>query len=270
MSEPIFMFDAQDAEMQKACQDARTTFRFFWRELAWEARRIVPGLDLAIVKLPFTDGPRTDGNSANEHMWIEGVSFDGDTISGTLLNAPNWLTSVCKGDAVSVPAAHLTDWMFTSQGRAYGGFTVNLMRSQMGRGERAQHDQAWGLDFGDPTDIRVEMSQKPQPKAGWLSRLMGKGAQASLPPEGFNDHPMCVNMLPKIQAQLQADPSAAKSMMGEGWSLLHHEALAGNLGVVKLLIEYGADPAARTPKGDTAADLARKTGWVEIADFLEA
>jgi ankyrin repeat protein len=79
---------------------------------------------------------------------------------------------------------------------------------------------------------------------------------------------MCVNMVPKIQAQLDADPSIAKTIDDAGWSILHHETLAGNLGVVKLLIAFGADPAARTPSGCTASDLARKIGWPEIADFI--
>jgi uncharacterized protein YegJ (DUF2314 family) len=74
MSEPVFMFDSKDPEMQQACQAAQASFRYFWRELSWERRRIVPGLDIAMVKLPFTDRPRTDGNSEFEHMWI------GDTL----------------------------------------------------------------------------------------------------------------------------------------------------------------------------------------------
>jgi hypothetical protein len=41
------MFDDSDPEMQRAYESARATFRFFWRELAWERRRIVPALDLA-------------------------------------------------------------------------------------------------------------------------------------------------------------------------------------------------------------------------------
>jgi ankyrin repeat protein len=80
---------------------------------------------------------------------------------------------------------------------------------------------------------------------------------------------MCVNGLPKIEAQLQADSSIATAIGDDGWLLLHHEALAGNLGVVKLLIAFGADPAARTPNGYTASDLASKLGWSEIAALLQ-
>jgi uncharacterized protein len=40
----VFMFDNSDPEMQRAYENARATFRYFWREIAWERRRIVPAL----------------------------------------------------------------------------------------------------------------------------------------------------------------------------------------------------------------------------------
>ena len=268
MSEPIFMFDDKDPEMQQAYRAAQASFRYFWRELSWERRRIVPGLDMTMVKLPFTDGPRTDGNSEFEHMWIGDIGFDGDLVSGTLLNSPNWLTSVSEGGAVSVPFGYLTDWMMTADGRAYGGFTVNLMRSRMSRRERNEHDQAWGLDFGDPADVQIEIRRESKPKGGLISGLFGRGSRPQAAPEGYSDHPMCVNMIPKIEAQLQADRSIASTIGDDGWTLLHQEALSGNLGVVKLLVSYGADCAVRTPNGYTAAELAQKIGWPDIADYI--
>lgn len=263
------MSEHEDPEMQRAYQAAQTSFRYFWRELSWERRRIVPALDMAMVKLPFTDGPRADGNAEFEQMWIEDVGFDGDSISGTLLNSPNWLTSVTKGEHVSVPFSSLTDWMMTADGHAYGGFTVNLMRARMGRRERAQHDQAWGLDFGDPAKVQIEIQREPKPKAGLIAGLFSRGSRPQPAPDAFRDHPMCVNMVPKIEAQLQADRSIATTFGDDGWTLLHHEALAGNLGVVKLLLAFGAERAARTPSGYTASDLAGKIGWPEIAALTQ-
>ena len=32
----VFMFDDSDPEMQAAYENARATFRYFWREIAWE------------------------------------------------------------------------------------------------------------------------------------------------------------------------------------------------------------------------------------------
>lgn len=270
MNEPTFLFDNENPKMQEAYRAAQASFRYFWRELSWERRRIVPALNMTLVKLPFTDGPQADGNSEFEQMWIGDIDFDGDSVSGTLLNSPNYLTSVQEGCVVSAPFGHLTDWMMTADGRAYGGFTVNLMRSKMNRRERNEHDQAWGLDFGDPTDVQIEIKEKSKPQAGLIASLFGKDTVPQSAPEGFSDHPMCANMIPEIKALLQADPSIARTIDDDGWSLLHREALSGNLGVVKLLVSFGADCTARTPNGYTAAELARKIGWPEIADHINA
>jgi uncharacterized protein YegJ (DUF2314 family) len=251
MSERIFFFEGDDPAMRKAYEAAQRSFRFFWRELSWERRRIIPALDMTIIKTPFTDGPRSDGNPEYEQMWLDEVEFDGTDLAGVLLNAPNWLTSVKQGDGVRVPFSRLTDWMMTSDDKAYGGYTVNLMRSRMSARERKAHDQAWGLDFGDPNEIR----------------LIG-GAQSG-GEEKFADTPMCVNMLPKIEAQLQEDRSIATSTDERGWTLLHSEAMAGNFGVVKLLVHYGASVDAKTPNGQDAAELARGIGWDEIAKYLD-
>lgn len=261
------MFDAKDPAMQNAFQAAQASFRYFWRELSWEMRRIVPGLDMAMVKFPFSDGPRTDGNPEFEHMWIGDVGFDGDSVSGTLLNSPRWLNSVREGDDVSLPFDHVTDWMMTVDGRAYGGFTVNLMRSRMSDNERDQHDQAWGLEFGDPSNVQVEISRTVGPEAAGMK-------SSDVSPEGVSEtyveHPMSVNMLPEIKVQLEADQSIATFTGDDGWTLLQQEAMAGNFGIVKLLVTHGADVSARTPSGYTAAELAKKIGWSEIAEFIRS
>lgn len=39
--------------VNRAGERARKTFKYFWRELFWERRRIIPTLDFAMVKVPF-------------------------------------------------------------------------------------------------------------------------------------------------------------------------------------------------------------------------
>lgn len=188
-----------------------------------------------------------------------------------LLNAPNWLKSVRAGAAVRVPFSHLEDWMMTFQGQAYGGFTVNAMRAKMDPRERKEHDNAWGLDFGDPAVVHMEIERQEKPKKSFISKLFG-GGKESPPPSGkgaFRDHPMCVNMLASLEQNLKADPAFSHSTDAEGWNLLQREALAGNLGVVKVLVRHDAVVTAKTPQGRTASELARGIGWPEIADYLD-
>jgi uncharacterized protein YegJ (DUF2314 family) len=248
-------FNGNDSAMTQANEDARRSFKYFWRELTWERQRIVPGLDTALVKLPFSDGARTDGRPEYEHMWVDEIDFDSDTISGRLRNAPKWLTSVRNDDFIRLPFAHLSDWLICASGRAYGGHTINLMRSNMGLIERKQHDDAWGLDFGDPSSIRLEITRDDTTKRGLFLE--------------FRDHPMCLNMLEQIQAQLKADPTIVQAVGKDGMTVLHKEALAGNFAVVKLLVDSGADLTARSATQRTASELAYRVGWFDIAEYLD-
>lgn len=259
----VFMFDNADPEMQRAYENARANFRYFWRELAWERRRIIPGLDLACVKAPFSDGQEgthTGDGPEVEQMWLSDVDFDGRLVSGVLLNAPNWLKSVKEGDSARLPLAQITDWMYVISGEVFGAYTVNLMRSRMSRRERQQHDEAWGLNFGDPQNIRVV----PEPKkgGGLLKNWFGKGQ----PDTG--EHPMSVNMAPSLREQLEQDPSMVSLRMDGGWTFLHQEALAGSLPTVQVLLEAGADPNAVTDHGMTPLQLARSLGWDKVVALL--
>ena len=245
----VFMFDGDDPEITHARQEARATFGYFWRELSWERRRIVPALDFACVKAPFSDGERgaraPSGKPRVEEMWINEIAFDGREVRGELLNQPNWLKSVKQGDAVRLPLERVSDWMYVIGGEVYGGFTVQLMRSRMGSKERAGHDQAWGLSFGDPETVRVV------PDAADLER----------------DHPMSVNMAEHLHEVIAGDPSFM-TPDENGWTILHHLALAGSTTGVKALLDAGANPNQRTADGRTPAQLADTLAWDDVVTLL--
>src|SRR5262249_42721918 len=145
---------------------ARETFRFFWREVAWEKRRIVKALDFANVKAAFADD---DGEI--EHMWLSQVEVDGQYVSGVLLNTPVSVDAR-KGDPAPVLPSLISDWMYGTDDEVCGGYTVQILRARMGGEERREHDQAWGLQFGDPSKVRVFPERM---RGGLLKRLFGKG-----------------------------------------------------------------------------------------------
>ncbi len=72
---PIYFASNEEDYMQRAFEQARESFRYFWRELYWERHRVVPGLDFAMVKICFLD--TINGEEVGEHMWINDVEFDG-------------------------------------------------------------------------------------------------------------------------------------------------------------------------------------------------
>lgn len=262
-----------DPEMLQASREARRTFRFFWRELFWEYRRIIPAMTLSAFKMAFNDPPEPGQDPVmrdGEQMWVNEVYFDGKTVSGKLLNEPRSLNSVRQGDLVRTPPEKITDWMYVYGDRAYGAFTVNLIRSRMPRQERASHDNAWGLNFGDPHNIEIFPRDWFSPKpAGFLGRLFGK--QQALPPNAEElEHPMALNMAPEYEKQLQTNPEVAQDKDTAGWTNLHQFALAGSPACVGVLLKYGADPNAKTNHGLTPLQLARSLNWTPVADLLLA
>jgi len=255
MSDHIAWVDGESPEMLEAFALARSTFRFFWREMTWEQRRIVPGVEMAALKLTFSevvapgvvDGPtdkKQEPRTVVEQMWINDVEFDGTTITGTLLNHPNALRSVVAGDRVTAGMERLADWLYVVGGVAHGGFTIDVIRQGMSDSERAGHDAAWGIDFGEP------------------------GTVALTPYEDDDaEHPMSANMAPKLAEAVDADPSFL-APREDGSTMLHDMALGGSAASVEVLLAKGADPGARRADGKTPADLAEAVGWAALADRL--
>lgn len=262
---PVFGFDHTDPAMAEAQKNARATFKYFWRELTWEYRRIIPGLSLAAIKSAYSDNP-SDPNSPVEHMWANDVFFDGVNITGTLINQPNELTSVQQGDQIEVPFGQLGDWMYAYDDRVFGAHSVNLMRSQMSARECKAHDSAWGLDFGDPNEIELIGSPGVTQKPGFFRRLFG-GRSPAAPVDLNADHPMSINMGPKLADAIREDPGFL-TPDEKGWTTLHSMALGGSTTAVKILLEHGADKTLKTPNGHTALRLAEIIGWQNVAALL--
>ena len=275
---PIFTSPGDDKKMEQAATKARQTFRFFWREMAWEQRRIIPGLELAAVKVSFSDPAevraRNPGGLEVEHMWLLEVDFDGRELQGTLINSPHSLQSVKAGDRVTVAGKQIFDWMYVTAGNVYGGFTVDLMRSRMGTGERKQHDQAWGFDFGDVGVVNLVppdyIGEAPAKKKGFLSRF---GSSKSVPQDyarvAATEHPMSVNMRDSFNHTLTKNPSLVHETDDHGYNFLHQLSLAGSWNGVDVCLQHGADPMKTAPNGMTPFTLAKCFGWKRVMERLQ-
>lgn len=190
---------------------------------------------------------------------------------GSLLNDPNQLTTHKGGDPVEVPLTRVGDWMYTQAGQAFGGYTVQIMRGRMDPTERAGHDKAWGLEFGDPGDVQVFPPPPKAAKQGFLGKLLGRApAPAPEPHDWTREHLMSKNMGASFDEGLTASPEAAIVPDDAGQTLLHRHALAGNLACIESILRHGGDPAAKDAEGRTPLDLARAHGWTEAVALLEA
>jgi uncharacterized protein YegJ (DUF2314 family) len=275
---PIYQSPGDDPEMDQAAAKARQTFRFFWREMAWEQRRIVPGLELAAVKGTFSDPPEIraqnpDGLEA-EHMWLLEIDFDGRQLQGTLINAPHSLKSFNEGDRVTIAGRQICDWMYVIAGNVYGGFTVDLMRSRMEKGERKQHDQAWGFDFGDVGVVNLVppeyIGEAPAKKKSLFSGFGGsKATPQDYAKVAATEHPMSVNMRESLEESLTENPDMVHQADDRGYTFLHQLSLAGSLDGVDVCLKHGADPKKAAPNGMTPFLLAKCLGWKRVMARLQ-
>lgn len=266
MDKEIFWADGDSPAMIEAFKNAQKTFKYFWRELSWESRRIVPALNVACVKVAFNQHVEETQKVKVEHMWINDISFDCQYISGVLVNNPEELTNVSNGDFVKVTLEQISDWLFSvtesksksgfsklfsssPKSTAYGGFTIQAMRSTMSSKERKEHDNAWGLDFGDYNEVLLVREQKEKP-------------------ENLIEHPMSKNMGDKLIDFLKAHPNEISEADEGGFTLLHKETIAGNLTSIEVLLSLGADKNVKTNNGMTALDFAKKMKWEHIISVL--
>lgn len=254
MTEEIFLFYSADAEIEEASVNARKSFKIFWRELSWEMRRIVPGLDMSVVKRGFHTNKK--GNLSLEHMWVENISFDGNILTGNLLNQPNQIENLNQGDTVKFDCEEISDWMYSINKKIYGAFTVNVLRSRMTKQELKEHDDAWGLDFGNPQSVNVD------PVLSFSNFLLTSSIE--LP-----EHPMSENMADKSEDGIRGMGGKINDRSVLGMTMLQFESLAGNLTQVKLLLKYGADKKVENVHGQTAQDLAEMFNWEKISAVLK-
>ena len=244
LKDKIF-YTQESPEMLAAFERAQSTFKYLWRELSWERRRIVPALNFAFVKFAFAENDPSSGKPITEFMWLSDIGFDGVMVKATLDNEPGQLTSVKLGDIIERPLDEVCDWMFATQGKVYGGFTIQVLRAQMDEKTRQEHDQAWGLNFGDPGNILLAYQQEDHP-------------------ENLIEHPMSINMRDSFANFLAEHPGEATHTDEAGYTMLHREAIAGNRTIVEVLLQNGADKNAKTNNGYTALDFAKRLEWEHL------
>lgn len=238
------VYAENDEKMEEAYLRARKTFKYFWREVYWEARRIIKAHNFAMVKIKF------EHQGVVEHMWVNEIHFDGEIISGTLVNPPGQLRNIKVGDRVQKTMNDVSDWLIAINGKTLGGFTIHTMRSTMNPQDLANHDKQWGLNFGSFHDILYVHEQKENPN-------------------NLIEHPMCINMAPKVQEFYDQNPDEVSYIDEMGQTLLHTDAIAGNKTNIEILLKLGANKSLKSKSGKTAHDYASQLGWDHILDVLK-
>ncbi|MCB9235316.1 MAG: DUF2314 domain-containing protein [Bacteroidia bacterium] len=250
-NEPSVVYVKNDNQsVSAATRRARETFKYFWRELSWEYRRITPAHDFAFVKYPFAQKMEGRDEPVVEHIWVNQIDFNGEWIRGILVSQPNQLTNVKKGEQVKISPSEISDWTFSIAGRTYGGFTTYAMREGMSKKEKEAFDQSWRVNFGESDEILLVYQEKEHP-------------------ENLVEHPMSVNMGEKMEEFLQNYPDELNATDDQGNTRLVNETIAGNKTSVVILLQKGANRTIKNKLGKTALDYARQLNWEHLIPLLE-
>jgi uncharacterized protein YegJ (DUF2314 family) len=78
----------------------------------------------------------------DEHIWIMVTALGSGTISGTLGNDPVEDIGLKLGDAVTIRAADVEDWLFTDGQAMTGGFSISTLQDAAGKRERFTDGQS--------------------------------------------------------------------------------------------------------------------------------
>jgi uncharacterized protein YegJ (DUF2314 family) len=123
----VFDVAQHDRAMKRAVHEARRTVGVFIAALAKPA---ASQSDFE-VKKPFMQ------NGAVEHLWLAGVTFEGNRFVGYVDNKPVKIKGLKMGARVSVDPNEISDWAYVDNGRLIGGYTIRVLYSELPPAGRA-------------------------------------------------------------------------------------------------------------------------------------
>ena len=120
---PVVPIDNNYPELVAAVAKARSRFSQFVTEFENHQRNEVRDQSRQFsVKAPITVAGKT------EFIWIATTAIENGILYGTLDNQPVGLPGLRRGDRVRVAIAELNDWIYTLDGKTFGGFTTQVIK----------------------------------------------------------------------------------------------------------------------------------------------
>lgn len=129
--DPVVEYADTDPAMSAARQSARESYPQFLtalRAASPQARAqnfmIKVGLDRSVGGL--------------EHIWVDSLRIEGDTVVGALANEPQHLAGMRHGSPVTIETERVSDWAYVGPDGMYGNFTTRVMLDDIDPGTAAQ------------------------------------------------------------------------------------------------------------------------------------
>ena len=116
---PTHQYD--EKEMSKAIETARSTFDEFLERF----RNPQPGDEDFNVKVKIED------KNGVEHFWLNELKLDSEPYIGIVGNDPEIVRNIKFGQQYAFSRADISDWMYMSNGKMQGNYTLRVILKSM-------------------------------------------------------------------------------------------------------------------------------------------
>ncbi|WP_312419564.1 DUF2314 domain-containing protein [Epilithonimonas sp.] len=131
----IYSLSEDDKELNSAVELANQTLEDFDKALQFSEN------DNFALKI------RYDVNDKSEHIWAVNIEKIEDDYFGNIDNLPNSIIKIKLNDKVRIEKEKISDWMFSNNGKLFGGFTIRVLRNRMSEIEREKFDKEFILSI---------------------------------------------------------------------------------------------------------------------------
>ncbi|HOX06526.1 MAG TPA: DUF2314 domain-containing protein [Planctomycetota bacterium] len=128
MADDILHTTGDDEEIVAAIAEAQRRLPEFRRIVEDNNRHVVPPYGVPMVKICLQDS----ASEVVEHIWLEGVSFEGSEVVGLVVTEPPHRPGIRKGAECRSASSGITDWMYFEGEKMQGGFVERILMKRAG------------------------------------------------------------------------------------------------------------------------------------------
>ncbi len=129
MSDRIISFTDSNKSMAFAIEQAQETLNVFFDAFLSPQ----DNQESFLLKVKFEDADNV------EHIWVADIDSSTFPLQGTVANETNF-PNIKFMQRVEFHPSRITDWMFIEDGFLVGGYTTQVIRSQLTPQERVEYD----------------------------------------------------------------------------------------------------------------------------------
>ena len=126
--------DYDEAKMEEAMAEANSTLDQFFTRF----RTPQPGDEAFALKV------RIEDDNGAEHFWLGQLNLEKEPYSGVIDNEPGIVECVKLGERYSFAKEDISDWMYMSNGRMQGNYTLRVALESMPPEKAAAIKTAFG------------------------------------------------------------------------------------------------------------------------------